>query len=56
MTRAISRRPRRSAIRIVAELALVVYFTSFARSPPGTSSTDRYTRQSDDVEIRTVDV
>ena len=40
---AISLRPRRSAIRMVAEFAPLVDFKSRVRNPAGTSSTERYT-------------
>src|SRR5262249_33979580 len=56
MARAISRRPRRSAIRIVAELLPLVDFISRDRKPAGTSSTERYTKSAPPVEISTVDV
>src|SRR5436305_900831 len=53
---ATSLRPRRSAIRMVAELAPLVDFSSLVRSRSGTSSTERYTRSEPPAEISTVDV
>src|ERR1044072_1192722 len=56
MALAISLRPRRSAIRMVAELAPLVDFSSRVRSACGTSSTDRYTSSEPHAEISTVEV
>src|SRR5690242_16336578 len=55
IARAISFRPRRSAIRMVPELLLLVERIKRVRSRGGTSSTERYTRSSPPAEIRTVD-
>jgi hypothetical protein len=55
MARAISFRPRRSAIRMVAEFGLFVDFNSLVRSLAGTSSTDRYTWSDPAAEISTVE-
>lgn len=56
IAREISFRPRRSAIRIVAEFAPLVDLRSRVRSRLGTSSTERYTRSEPRAEMSTVDV
>jgi hypothetical protein len=56
ITRAISWRPRRSAIRIVAAFGLLVDFSSFDRKGRGTSSIDRYTLSAPAAAIITVEV
>ena len=56
MAFAISWRPRRSAIRIVAEFAPLVDFNRRVRNPAGTSSTERYTWSVPLADISTVEV
>jgi hypothetical protein len=56
MTRANSSRPRLSAIRIVAEFALLVDCSSFVRHGLGTSSMERYIISVPCAEISTADV
>src|SRR5713226_1377609 len=54
--RAISWRPRRSAIRIVRELRLLVDFNNLPRKGSGTSSSERYTESASFAEMRMVEV
>src|SRR6516164_6147044 len=56
MTRANSSRPRLSAIRIVAEFALLVDCSSLVRHERGTSSMERYITSVPWAEISTADV
>src|SRR5271170_2848309 len=56
MARTISSLPLRSAIRMVAELMLLVDCSSFLRRGGGTSATDRYTSVLSPTEIKIVEL